>query len=80
MSVNGQLQDIQRTLGEHTGMLKGIEKKGGETRESIRDLWKSQSVQDEKITVLRTKATFIGAAAGAFVAAVIGAIRWFAGK
>lgn len=80
MSVNRQLAEIKQLLGEHTGLLKGIVERNKEMNESIRNLWKSQSAQDEKITELQTKASIIGAsvgaAAGALVAGGFVLIRW----
>ena len=79
-NLSAQLADIQRTLGMHTGLLEGLNKKGEETRENFRDLWKSQRGQDKQIAQLETKAKFWGAIAGTIVAGLIAGIRWFAGK
>lgn len=91
MSVNEQLQDIQRTLGKHTGLLEALNKKDSEARESFRDLWRSQSGQDKQIARLETKASSFerqarnrGAISGGIIGSIIIGIRmgweWFAGR
>lgn len=80
MSVNEQLQDIQRTLGVHTGKLDAIAQKAGETRENTTKLFAQDAAFGERLARLETKAGFIGAAAGAVVAAAIGIFRWVLDK
>lgn len=69
-----QLSEILTALGEHGGKLDAIERRTAAMHESMRRLWESQNEQDKQIARLETKASFVGAAAGAAMAL---AADWF---
>ena len=78
--MNRQLAEIQRLLGEHGAKLDGIDKKVDETRQSVRDIWRSQNEQDKQIAKLETKAGVAGFIGGGIITAIILGVKWLAGK
>lgn len=91
MSVNTQLADIQRTLGEHTGILSGIKDDLKKTRDNTGKLFGENSEARERIAKLEERAKSSdrqarnrGAISGGLIGGALIGIRlaweWIAGR
>jgi uncharacterized coiled-coil DUF342 family protein len=68
---------IERQLAELSVTARSIQKELNKINGSVHELRRSESVQNERLARLETKAGFFyGALGGALVAGFVGAIRW----
>lgn len=91
MSVNTQLADIQRTLGEHTGTLSGIKDDLKKTRDNTGKLFGKNTDARERLAKLEQRADGFerqasnrGAISGGLIGGMLIGIRlvweWVAGR
>lgn len=91
MSLNHQLANIQRTLGEHTGTLKSINKKLDQSREDTTKLFDQSRKSGERLAKLEQRAdgferqaTLRGTISGGIISGLLVGSRmiweWIAGR